>query len=300
MRVLLAATAALAAGVVNAQVASVDLSTYALTATWSLPTTTASEASAITWNWDSGNLFVVGDAGTAIVEVSRTGTVLGSMALSGFQDTEGLTYVGGGQFVLAEERLQRLSVFSYAAGTTLVQSTLPSITLGPNAGNQGIEGVSLDTASGLLYTVKEKQPQLVQRIDNAIFAVGGGSSSPTSVFDPAGLGVADLSDLQMLSTVVPSGPDRDNLLVFSQESAKLLKVSRTGTVLGSFSFSGIAGDAEGVTIDSNGTIYIAGEAPAIYVLTPVPEPEAWALMAAGLGLAGWLGARRRRGTRAAV
>jgi hypothetical protein len=30
----------------------------------------------------------------------------------------------------------------------------------------------------------------------------------------------------------------------------------------------------------------------------VPEPGAWALMLAGLGVVGWMGGRRARGTRA--
>ncbi|MBK7950637.1 MAG: PEP-CTERM sorting domain-containing protein, partial [Deltaproteobacteria bacterium] len=84
---------------------------------------------------------------------------------------------------------------------------------------------------------------------------------------------------------------------FSQASARLLHVSRTGSLLGSLDFSAYSLEAEGVTIDSNGTIYIVAESrvnpssatPTLFVLTAVPEPGTALLM--GLGLAA-LAARR--------
>ena len=62
---------------------------------------------------------------------------------------------------------------------------------------------------------------------------------------------------------------------------------------------------EGVTIDENGVIYLIAEqdqrtgAPAnsrsqLIVLTAVPEPETYAMMLAGLGLLGFVAARRRQ------
>ncbi|HKE97130.1 MAG TPA: VPLPA-CTERM sorting domain-containing protein, partial [Povalibacter sp.] len=64
-------------------------------------------------------------------------------------------------------------------------------------------------------------------------------------------------------------------------------------VLSMFDFAGISANAEGVTIDGNGTIYVVDEGPSLYVLTPAPVPlpaAAWLLMS---GLAG-LGAIGRR------
>lgn len=105
------------------------------------------------------------------------------------------------------------------------------------------------------------------------------------------LGLTDLSDVQVLSTVLdPSSSDYGNLLIYSQESAQLLEVSRTGTVLSMYSLAGITDSAEGVTIDSNGTIYIVDEGPNMYVLTPTPVPlpaAAWLLLSSVAGLAGF-------------
>ena len=79
----------------------------------------------MTYNPVTDSLFVVGDGGTSVVQVSKTGELIDSMTLAPgaspqgteFYDPEGITYVGGGdQFVLVEERDRQVSLFTYAAG----------------------------------------------------------------------------------------------------------------------------------------------------------------------------------------
>lgn len=268
-----------------------SLSNYSHTATYALPAVAASEASAVTYNWDTGSLFVLGDEGDALVEVDTMGNQLSVMSLTGFGDTEGLTYIGGGEFVLAEERLQDLYKLTYSAGGSVDRGSLPGASIGPTIGNTGIEGVSYDPRNGRYVMVKEKSPQAVYDTVAAFALPVGPDINPSGLFDPAGLGVADLSDVQVLATV-PSllgTASEDNLLIYSQESRLLMEVTRAGAVLSSFDFSAIAGDAEGVTIDAAGNIYIVGETPAMYVLT-VPTPGSLALF----GAAGLMASRRRR------
>src|SRR5439155_23239849 len=95
---------------------AVDLSTYVRVGRFDLPEPTRTtppdnfslltqEASAVTYDWDTDTLFVAGDGGTSIVQVSKTGQLIDSMTLAPggspqgteFYDTEGLTYVGGGK-----------------------------------------------------------------------------------------------------------------------------------------------------------------------------------------------------------
>jgi len=250
-------------------VTSIDLADYQLTATHLLPAT-AAEASAVTYNHDTGTLFVLGDEGDALVEVTTSGQLVSAMTLTGFDDTEGLTVIGNGQFVIVEERLQDAFLLTYAAGATAARSSLPGVSLGPTISNIGLEGLSFDPLTGKFIVVKEKTPQAVYE---ATIDWGVPSGSVADLFLPS-LGVLDLSDVQVLTTV-PSligSADQDNLLIYSLESRLLMEVTRTGAMQSTFNFTSIAADAEGVTIGPDGTIYVVGETPALYVLTPIPVP----------------------------
>ena len=158
---------------------SVDLSTYVRVGRFDLPEPTrttppansllAQEASAVTYDWDTDTLFVVGDGGTSVVQVSKTGQLIDSMTLApggspqgtDFYDTEGITYVGGGKFVLIEERYRQANLFTYVAGGTLHRADVQTVKLGTTIGNIGLEGVSYDPLTGGFIFVKEKDPESI-------------------------------------------------------------------------------------------------------------------------------------------
>jgi uncharacterized protein YjiK len=116
---------------------SVDLSTYKRVGRFDLPEPTrttapagnllAQEASGVAYDPDTDSLFVVGDGGTSVTQVSKTGALIDTMTLAAggspqgteFYDTEGIAYVGNGEFVMTEERDRQLVHFTYAAGTKL-------------------------------------------------------------------------------------------------------------------------------------------------------------------------------------
>ena len=135
----------------HAAITKLDLANYQLASRFDLPGDSASESSAITYNFDSGNLFVLGDEGDAIVEVTTAGAVVSTMALSGFDDTEGLTYIGNGQFVLVEERLQDAYRLTYTANGNVARSSLAAVSIGSTIGNSGLEGVSFERTTGDFY-----------------------------------------------------------------------------------------------------------------------------------------------------
>ena len=96
----------------------------------------------------------------------------------------------------------------------------------------------------------------------------------------------------------------DNLLVLSLDAKKLIESKRDGSLLGSFNLASITGQAiEGVTVDDRGTIYLVAESfdlddvpgstSKLFVLSPVLEPQTYALLLAGL--AGLATLARRRG-----
>lgn len=276
------------------EVATVDLSRYVRIGRYDLPEPSrttppsatsllAQEASAVTYNWDTDTLFVVGDGGTTVVQIDKTGHLIDSMMLAAgsspqgteFYDTEGLTYVGDGRFVITEERYRQANLFTYAAGTTLTRAMVRTVKLGTTIGNVGIEGLSFDPANGHFVFAKEKTPGHV--FDSAIDFVAGVATngSPTTtestpLFDPALASLLDFSDVFALSNL-PSleGDDSfDELLILSQESGQIVQVDRSGQVQHRMTLRTDATDTltiadmtvEGLTMDRDGFLYLVNEA----------------------------------------
>jgi uncharacterized protein YjiK len=290
----------------------IDLSNYVRVGRFDLPEPTrspappnsllAQEASSVTYDWDTDTLFVVGDGGTSVVQVTKTGQLIDSMTLAPggspqgttFYDTEGLTYIGGGQFVMTEERDRQIVKFTYAAGSTLTRAQTQTVKLGTTIGNIGLEGVANDPYSGGFVLVKEKQPESIFQtgVDwNAGTASNGSPTTDesTNLFDPTLLGVNDLSDVFSLSNLSTlTGPETSHLLVISQESGKILNVDRSGNVSSSLTIEEDASDTlsvvdmtmEGVTVDNDGTVYVVNENgggdvnhPQLWVYKPTNAPD---------------------------
>lgn len=145
---------------------SIGLQNYALTGNYTLDALSGLglEASAVTYARDRGSLFFVGDEGLGVVEISRTGVTLGSMRFSNWpatssnHDAEGLTYLGNGVLVVAEERLQDAFRFGFAAGGSVDLATADFVSIGATVGNVGIEGISFDARDGSFVSVKQDNP----------------------------------------------------------------------------------------------------------------------------------------------
>jgi uncharacterized protein YjiK len=289
------------------------------------------EASAVAYARDRGTLFFVGDEGTGVVETSLSGVTLGTMQFnwagtgSTKNDTEGLTYVGNGVLVVGEERLQDAYRFTYAKdGTAMLASSFVSIS-NMAVGNNGMEGISYDARNGGSFvTIKQQSPQDIRAgtltfapatgglppslAGNGVSPTGGGASTMANLFNASLMGLTTLSDVQTLSGVdaLTGTAGADNLLVLSLGSKQLVEVDRSGNVLSFLDLSTVAPNnaIEGLTIDEKGVIYLVAEqiqtgvvppnaASQLIVLTPVPEPDAFAMMLAGLGMLGWIARRRQ-------
>ena len=269
----------------------VDLSTYKRVGRYDLPEPTrtsapannllAQEASGVTYDWDTDTLFVVGDGGTAVTQVSKTGALIDTMTLppggspqgTTFYDTEGIAYIGNGEFVMTEERDRQAVKFTYVAGGTLTRAAAKTVKLGTTIGNVGLEGLTNDPASGGYIFVKEIEPRSIFQtgIDWAAGTATNGSPSTvasTDLFNPALTGLIDLSDVYALANVSSlTGPQANNLLVISQESGKVINVDRSGNVSSSLTLVKDAGNPlsiqqqthEGVTMDNAGVLYTVSE-----------------------------------------
>ena len=278
---------------------SLDLANYALSARYDLPVGSgnnllASEASGVTYNKDTGTLFVVGDHGTSVVQMSRDGEFIDSMTLPAdpdqpqgtfLYDPEGIAYVGEGKFVLIEERLRRADLFTYVPNGTVTPAEIQQVKLGTTIGNIGLEGVSYDPQTDGFIFVKEKTPQGIFQttLDFAAGTASNGSDTTensTNLFDPALMDVADIADVFALSNTLPAdAADRGDLLVLSQESGVLLKMDRSGQILSRLDV-GLPAQHEGVAADENNVIYLANELgggagrPQLWVYTPTTAGDA--------------------------
>ncbi|HEY1075491.1 MAG TPA: SdiA-regulated domain-containing protein, partial [Fontimonas sp.] len=270
---------------------SLDLYNYTLTAQYDRPTSTAanrlaSETSAVTYNRDSGNLFVIGDEGTAIVELTRGGVLVGSMAFATpLDDTEGIAWIDDNQFVVSEERTRTIKRLEYTGGTTLAAGAISAVKIGTTIDNIGIEGISYDPLDDGYVMVKEKDPLglFFTEIDFGAGTASNGSPTTidsTNLFNPALAGVTDFSDIYALSNVLPPvAQDVEDLLVVGQENGVLLKMDRSGNIRSRLNV-GIPAQHEGVAADENGIIYMANELgggngmPQLWVYTPTTSPTA--------------------------
>jgi uncharacterized protein len=275
-----------------AAITGIDLSTYTRIGRYNLPEPTrttaptgsllAQEVSAVTYNFNTDTLFVVGDGGTSIVQVSKTGQLIDSMTLAAgnspqgttFYDPEGLAYVGSGKFVFVEERYRQVNQFTYTPNIALTSADVQTVKLGTTVGNIGIEGITYDPQTNGFIAVKEITPQGIFQT-NINFAAGTASNgSPTTVnsldlFDPAKAGLGDLADVYALSnvTALNGKADSTHLLLLSQESGKIVNVDRSGNIFSSLTILGDSDNPlsvadqqhEGLTVDKDGILYVVSE-----------------------------------------
>ncbi|MEO7977126.1 SdiA-regulated domain-containing protein [Flavobacterium sp.] len=297
----------------NSIAQTIDLSTYVRVGRYDLPEPTrtahptnnllAQEASGVTYNWDTNTLFIVGDGTTSVTQVSLTGQFIDTMTLAqgsspqgtDFYDSEGITYIGNGQFVMTEERDRQVVLFTYAAGTTLTRANTKTVKLGTFVNNTGTEGLSYDPLTGGYIVLKEISPMGIFQtgIDfNAGTATNGSATTDNSVniFDPALLGFSDVADVFALSNLpaLNGQPLYNNLLVLSQENAKVVNVDRNGTILSTLTIVADLGNPldapsqqhEGLTMDRDGNLYIVNENgggdidhPQLWVYAPSAIPN---------------------------
>jgi uncharacterized protein YjiK len=296
----------------DAAITEVNLANYKRVGRFDLPEPTrttapehsllAQEASGVTYDWDTNTLFVVGDGGTSVVQVSKTGALIDSMTLAPggspqgttFYDTEGITYIGNGEFVMTEERDRQLVKFTYAAGTTLTREQTKTVKLGTTIGNIGLEGVTNDPETGGFIAVKEMEPEGIFQTGINWEAGTATNGSPTAenstnLFTPSLAGTADFSDLFALANLKAlSGAEKSHLLIISQESGRIVNIDRSGNVSSTLTLHSDPGNPltipeqtqEGVTMDEEGNLYVANENgggdanhPQLWVFSPTTETD---------------------------
>src|SRR3989344_4819381 len=208
------------------------------------------EVSGLTYSAESDTLFTVTGKYPQLIELTLDGQVLRRIDLLGFANPEGVEMLSEGRLEFAD---------------------LPSFDLGfIDGGNKGFEGIAWDSRNERVLLGKERGPL-------GLFSLPfPGEDGATGTLEPISSGHLFLRDISSLTY----DPRTGHALVLSDESSLLLEVDALGEPVSFISLSrgmnGLRGgieQAEGVTMDAAGNIYIVSEPNLFYVLRKDPVAE---------------------------
>ncbi|ELS26485.1 Outer membrane protein [Metapseudomonas furukawaii] len=230
------------------------------------------DLSAIDFASDRGRLLTVTNAPPIkLVEMDREGNITAQYPLTGFEDVEGLAYMGDGLMAVAEEVRQQLVFFRLPtqSGQAIDKQAAQTLALPlrSSAHNKGFEGLAYDEAHDRIFVAKERDPRQLYAVSGVKASLGGKLQ----------LKVEDLSDWIDRSVFAKDISDlhfdarTGHLLVLSHESKLVIELSGNGevvsfrTLLGSFSdLEKSVGQAEGLTLDDESTLYVVSEPNLLY------------------------------------
>jgi uncharacterized protein YjiK len=222
--------------------------------------------SGLTFNPDTGTLFGVLNSPPAIVEFTRHGEFLRHIKLESFEDTEAISYLGDGRFAVAEERRRMVSLLQVDKSTEIIRYSdgMRFLVDPEGAGNnKGLEGMTYDPQSRMLLVVKERSPRRTYFVPLPTSAIE--MPRVFSGWDSDAIGLRDLTGMQF-------HPETETLLIASDESKEVVETTLSGEVVSRLrlrsGYGGLSDDieqAEGVTVDDQGTLYIVSEPNILYV-----------------------------------
>ncbi len=224
--------------------------------------------SGMTYNLLTDSLFLVSNRPTKIIELDQHGVKKRTIDLQGFQDTEGITHIRENLFAVLEEKRRTICIFEIDQQTTTINRAQTEIILiDPTpAGNKGPEGISYDPEGGHFYVTKEKNPRMLYRLPWPTSAQNSAEVSHPWDIQKDALSLTDLSGIYYHQGT-------GNLLMLSDESASVVETTINGKEISRLLLkkdgkSGLQKDvpqAEGITMDSKGILYICSEPDLLYV-----------------------------------
>lgn len=208
-----------------------------------------------------------------ILALTRDGDLIERYPLIGFEDTEGIAYMGKGRVVIVDERKQRLHIFTLpdTAGPIREEQTESlAIEINLSQHNKGFEGVTYDPANDRIFAIKERDPRQLYSITGMLGSIGSRMQ----------IRIKDLTtwvDRGVFSKDLSEGyydPRTGHLLLLSEESSNVTELDQQGNFVSILSLRAMAGDlkhtppqAEGMTMDNAGELYIVSEPNLFYRFT---------------------------------
>ncbi|MGE4405561.1 SdiA-regulated domain-containing protein [Pseudomonas sp.] len=225
--------------------------------------------SGLTYDEQRDQLWAVVNNPEELLALDRDGGFIARYPLQGFEDVEGVTYLGDDLLVLTEERNQTLVIVRVPQTVgALDRDDYPSVTLNLHeAENAGFEGIGYDRKGDRLFVVKEHSPRKLYEIQGLKRSLAG----------PMSLNIIDreawIEDKDMASDLASVHFDErtGHLVLLSDEAKMLLELDGQGQLVSFRSlWSGFAGlersvpQAEGVTFDASGNLYLVSEPNLFY------------------------------------
>lgn len=226
--------------------------------------------SALSYDEQRDQLWAVLNNPEELLAMSKDGEVLARYPLSGFSDVEGVTYLGDGMLLLAEERDHALVVVPVPQRSgALFREDYRSLTLGiQRDGNQGFEGVGYDRARDRLFVVKEHSPMKLYEIRGLKGSMSGNFDLEILDHDDWIRDSVFASDLSSVHFDERTG----HLALLSDESKRIMELDGdSGKLIGfrnlDSDFAGLdeaVPQGEGMTFDDRGNLYIVSEPNLFY------------------------------------
>lgn len=202
------------------------------------------EPSGIVYNSKNNSLFVVSDTLKKIFELDLSGNLIRSIDVNA-SDLEGITLsLTKDTIFVVEESENKITSFTLS-GTKIKSFTKNVSTI---VGN-GIEGIAIDN-SGFIYVINEKSPRYLIKIENEV-----------EVSRKEVIVAQDLSDICY-------DPTFDCLWLISDESKKILKISKDGILQSEWSIPFDKG--EGITFVQDKMYIVNDENARLYIFN---KPE---------------------------
>ena len=222
-------------------------------------------ASGLTYHAERDSLFVVLDQPQRVIEINFDGSLRRKIELNKFQDTEGIAWITGDIFAIAEEGKCNIVLVELEpddGGVSWKKAKKLKIGIKVSPLN-GIEGLTYDPIKKLFFVAREKNSAALFKV---LQPPNGSKENPTSILmTVAGRGLKDISGLHYSS-------HDERLIILSHESACVVEANKYGIEKSRLSLKGgQAGlkqtvlKAEGVALDKRGTLYIVGEPNQLFI-----------------------------------
>lgn len=222
--------------------------------------------SGITFDYDSNTLWIVTNQPQQLIELDMDLKPIRKITLENFIDTEAVAYIGNNTFAIADERDFSIVLATIDTQTTVLnRKKLKYITLKQGGSeNTGLEGIAIDPKTKVIYAVQERKPLKLISVSGLVNGKQGLEIGIPPHIDINALNLDDLSGLHFDSKT-------GHLLLLSDEAKLLVEVDMHGHKVSYLDleagFNGLTDDipqAEGVTLDADGNLYIVSEPNLIY------------------------------------